>query len=59
MRRFNEDDWAIYMTALLSNGITPLKEFREDIYEYKKEFIIDYERDLLYTTLNDLFFYIF
>jgi hypothetical protein len=59
MRGFDEDNWAIYITAFLSNGITPLKEFRENIYEYKKEFIIDYKGNLLYTISDDLFFYIF
>jgi hypothetical protein len=58
MRGFNEDDWARHITAFLNNGITPLKEFRENIYEYKKEFTIDHERDLFYTTSDDLFFYI-
>jgi hypothetical protein len=58
MRGFNEDDWAIYITAFLSNGTAPLKEFRENIYEYKKEFTIDHEGNLLYTTSDDLFFYI-
>jgi hypothetical protein len=58
MRGFNEDDWAIYITAFLNNDITPLKEFREDIYKYKKEFTIDYEGNLFYIISDDLFSYI-
>jgi hypothetical protein len=45
--------------AFLNNNIISSKEFREDIYEYKKEFTIDYEENLFYTTLNDLFYYTF
>jgi hypothetical protein len=40
----------MHMTALLNDGIIPLKEFREDIYEHQREFTIDNEGNLYYTT---------
>jgi hypothetical protein len=48
----------MHITAFLSNGTAPLKEFREDIYEHKEEFTIDHEGNLLYTTSDDLSPYI-
>jgi hypothetical protein len=38
------------MIALLTDGVLPLKEFWADIYEYKDEFTVNEERNLLYTT---------
>lgn len=58
IRGFDEDDWAMHMTALLCDGTAPPEEFKEDIYEYQNDFTIDDEGNLYYTTPDNMSLYI-
>src|SRR5439155_1349260 len=50
IRGFDEDEWATHMIAFLADGVIPPQDFQEDIYEYKDEFAVDDEGNLLHTT---------
>lgn len=58
IRGFDEDDWAMHMTALLCDGTAPPEEFKEDIYEHQNDFTIDDEGNLYYTTPDNMSPYI-